>query len=202
MKRFDYRILVGAALILGGILLLLDQTGILKGAADLFWAGVLALGAAIFLFWFFSDRSKWWAAIPGFTLAGMAAASLLLDRTGWGGLAFLGGIGLGFWADLFQRAGTLVGHHPGRGAAHPGRHIGDGRGLRRDGFRRSVLRWAGPHLRSGGPAGKNEMGFHPGGSAAPAGLLPWHALRGNHGIYLDRRPAGCRRHPGRFSIRT
>ncbi len=27
MKRFDYRILVGAALILGGILMLLDQTG-------------------------------------------------------------------------------------------------------------------------------------------------------------------------------
>ena len=53
MKRFDYRILVGAGLILFGILLLLDQTGILKGAVDLFWAGVLAIGAAIFLFWFF-----------------------------------------------------------------------------------------------------------------------------------------------------
>jgi hypothetical protein len=98
MKRFDYRILIGAALILGGLLMLLDQTGVLRGAADLFWAGVLAIGAAIFLFWFFSDRSRWWAAIPGFTLAGMAASSLLLDRIGWGGLAFLGGIGLGFWA--------------------------------------------------------------------------------------------------------
>jgi hypothetical protein len=102
MKRFDYRILVGAGLILFGILLLLDQTGILKGAVDLFWAGVLAIGAAIFLFWFFSDRSKWWAAIPGFTLAGMAASSLLLDRIGWGGLAFLGGIGVGFWAVYFS----------------------------------------------------------------------------------------------------
>ncbi|HEX7434598.1 MAG TPA: hypothetical protein VF326_13180, partial [Anaerolineaceae bacterium] len=46
----------------------------------------------------FSDRSKWWAAIPGFTLAGIAASSLLLDRLGWGGLVFLGGIGVGFWA--------------------------------------------------------------------------------------------------------
>ncbi len=101
MKRFDYRILIGAALILGGILMLLDRTGILKGATDLFWAGILAVAAAIFLFWFFSDRSKWWAAIPGFTLAGMAASSLLLDRIGWGGLAFLGGIGLGFWAIYF-----------------------------------------------------------------------------------------------------
>ncbi|MCX6036080.1 MAG: hypothetical protein NTV38_14095 [Chloroflexi bacterium] len=98
MKRFDYRILIGAALILGGILMLLDKTGVLKGATNFFWAGLLAIGAGIFLFWFFSDRSKWWAAIPGFTLAGMAASTLLLDRIGWGGLAFLGGIGVGFWA--------------------------------------------------------------------------------------------------------
>ena len=98
MKRFDYRILIGAALILGGILMLLDRTGLLHGATDLFWAGVLAIGAAIFLYWFFSDRMKWWAAIPGFTLAGMAGSALLLDRLGWGGLAFLGGIGVGFWA--------------------------------------------------------------------------------------------------------
>lgn len=105
MKRFDYRILIGSALILGGILMLLDKTGVLKGATDFFWAGLLAIGAGIFLFWFFSDHSKWWAAIPGFTLAGMAASTLLLDRIGWGGLAFLGGIGVGFWAVyLRQRA--------------------------------------------------------------------------------------------------
>jgi len=98
MKRFDYRILVGTALVLGGVLMLLDQTGVLKGAADLFWAGLLAIGAAIFLIWFFTDQSKWWAAIPGFTLAGLSVSSLLLNRIGWGGLALLGGIGLGFWA--------------------------------------------------------------------------------------------------------
>ena len=103
MKRFDYRILIGAALILGGILMLLDNTGLLKGATELFWAGLLAIGAVIFLFWFFSDRSKWWAAIPGFTLAGMAASTLLLDKIGWGGLAFLGGIGVGFWAVYFRQ---------------------------------------------------------------------------------------------------
>jgi hypothetical protein len=101
MKRFDTRILAGAVLILGGILMLLDRTGILKGSTDFFWAGILAIGAAIFLFWFFRDHSKWWAAIPGFTLAGMAISSLLHNLSGWSGLAFLGGIGLGFWAIYF-----------------------------------------------------------------------------------------------------
>jgi hypothetical protein len=103
MKRFDYRILIGAALILGGILMLLDKIGILKNASSFFWAGLLAIGAAIFLFWYFSDRSRWWAAIPGFTLAGMAASALLLDRLGWGGLVFLGSIGVGFWAVYIRR---------------------------------------------------------------------------------------------------
>ena len=106
MKRVDYRILVGAALILGGILMLLDRMGVLKGAANLFWAGILAIGAAICLFWFFSVRSRWWAAIPGFALAGMAVStllsSLLLNRLGWTGLTFLGGIGVGFWAIYFN----------------------------------------------------------------------------------------------------
>ena len=83
MKRFDYRVLVGAVLILGGALMLLDRIGILKGATGYFWAGVLALGAAIFLYNFFVDRNKWWAAIPGFALAGMAASSLLSPITLW-----------------------------------------------------------------------------------------------------------------------
>ena len=103
MKRYDYRVLIGIVLILGGILMLLDRINILKNATNFFWAGLLAIAAAIFLYWFFSDRSRWWAAIPGFTLAGMAASSFLLDRIGWGGLAFLGGMGVGFWAVYLRR---------------------------------------------------------------------------------------------------
>jgi len=98
MKRFDYRLPIGAALVLGGILMLLDQTGILKGASRWFWAGLLALGALLSLYWFFSNPERWWAAIPGFAMLGLSASALLLDRIGWGGLAFLGGTGLGFWA--------------------------------------------------------------------------------------------------------
>jgi len=103
MRRLDYRILIGAALVLGGIFMLLDQVHILRNATDIFWAILLALGAALFLYWYVVDRSRWWAAIPGFTLLGMSASSLLLDRLGWGGLAFLGGIGVGFWAVYIRR---------------------------------------------------------------------------------------------------
>jgi len=102
MRRVDYRILAGAVLILGGILMLLDQMNILRGAFGLFWACLLAVGAVVCLSWFFSLRSRWWAAIPGFTLAGMSASSLLFNHIGWGGLAFLGGMGVGFWAVILS----------------------------------------------------------------------------------------------------
>jgi hypothetical protein len=102
MKRFDYRLIIGTVVIVGGILMLLDEIGILRGADRFFWAGFLAVGAAYFLYLFFTDRRRWWAAIPGFALAGMSASSLLLDRWGWGGLAFLGGLGAGFWAIYIQ----------------------------------------------------------------------------------------------------
>ncbi len=103
MRRFDFRILVGLILIIGGVLALLDQLGYLKGATNLFWAGILAAGAIIFLIWFFSDSSKWWAAIPGFTLAGLVVSTLVPNKAVWGGLAFLGGMGLGFWAIYLAR---------------------------------------------------------------------------------------------------
>ena len=128
MKRFDYRVLIGAVLILGGALMLLDKVGILQGATGYFWAGVLALGAVIFLYNFFGDRNKWWAAIPGFALAGLAVSSLV-GQWGWGGLAFLGGLGLGFWAIYLAR----------RGFCH--------------GFRRRALCGIGHHLPAGGAAG-------------------------------------------------
>lgn len=102
MKKIDYRIVIGSTLILGGILMLLDKLGFLSGAADYFWVGVLAIGAVIFLVMFLSNPNKWWAAIPGFSLAGMAASVLLFDRLGWDDLVFLGGIGLGFWASYLR----------------------------------------------------------------------------------------------------
>lgn len=103
LKRLDYRIVLGILLILGGALALLDQLDILENASDYFWAALLAVAGGVFLYYFFTEKSRWWAAIPGFALLGMAASSFFLDRIGLGELAFLGGLGLGFWAVYFAR---------------------------------------------------------------------------------------------------
>ncbi len=103
LKRVDLRILVGVLLIIGGALAILDQLGYLRGATDYFWAGIFAIGAVVFLIWFFSDRSKWWSAIPGFTLAGIAVSLILPNQWGLDGLAVLGGIGVGFWVIYFWK---------------------------------------------------------------------------------------------------
>ncbi len=98
MKRIDFRILLGLLLIFGSVLGFLELQGILQNASAFFWAIVFGAAALVFLYIFFTNRSHWWAAIPGFTLAGLAAASFLPEGLGWDGLAFLGGIGISFWA--------------------------------------------------------------------------------------------------------
>jgi len=104
MKRVDLRIVLGGALIILGLLMLLERIGLLHGATDLFWGAILALGAAFFLYRFATaPRAEWWAAIPGFALAGLGIQSLfprILD--GWDGLLFLGLLGVGFWAVYFS----------------------------------------------------------------------------------------------------
>jgi hypothetical protein len=98
MKRIDFRILLGVLLIFGSILGFLELQGILSNASAFFWAVIFGVAALVFLYIFFTNRDHWWAAIPGFTLAGLSAASFMPQGLGWDGLAFLGGIGLGFWA--------------------------------------------------------------------------------------------------------
>lgn len=98
MKRIDLRLVLGILLLIGGGVMLLETTGILRGAGQYFWAGLVAIAAGVFLYYYFANRSKWWAAIPGFTLAGLAASALVPERLGLEGLAFLGGIGIGFLA--------------------------------------------------------------------------------------------------------
>ena len=98
MKRLDFRILLGAALVLLGILLLLDRFGIFHGAADLFWGVVFLAGGAYFIYRFADNmHGEWWAAIPGFALVGLGVESLLPRIfESWSGFFFLGFLGLGF----------------------------------------------------------------------------------------------------------
>ena len=109
MKRFDVRTVntVGAILlIVVGILLLLQNFGILVGVVALIWSLIFGVGGLIFLYMFLTNRTQWWAIIPGFTLLGLAALIALdqfLPRVGdvLGGTILLGGIGLAFWVIYF-----------------------------------------------------------------------------------------------------
>ncbi len=98
MKRLDFRILLGILLIFGSLLGFLELQGVLKNASAFFWAVVFGAAALVFLYIFFTNRMHWWAAIPGFALAGLAAAGFLPEGLGWDGLALMGGLGIGFWA--------------------------------------------------------------------------------------------------------
>lgn len=95
---------LGLLLIALGGFFLLQATGILGALSDLFWS--LAFGAAggAFLYTFLTRiHERWWAAIPGFTLLGLAA-TIFYSRfappilSGMTGVIFLGSIGAGFLA--------------------------------------------------------------------------------------------------------
>lgn len=104
MRRIDFRVLIGVALILLGALMLLERFGLFRGAASFFWGVVFLAGGAYFLYRFATNlRAEWWAAIPGFALIGMGADNLLPRLLGdWSGLFFLGFLGLGFFAVYFS----------------------------------------------------------------------------------------------------
>ena len=102
MRRIDTRLVIGGLLILGGLLSLLDNFGIIRDAGDVFWGIVFGLCGVALLSVYTSNTFNWWALIPAFTFLGMAASNLLpaaLDD--WDGLLFLGGLGLAFWMIYF-----------------------------------------------------------------------------------------------------
>lgn len=109
MKWFNWRVVVGAVLVLFGGLYLLQSFGVIPGRPGQFegqaWGiffGVLFLVVGVsFLPLVFQDRLKnWWAVIPGLTLIGLGL--LILIEMLWPGdhpwvaALFLGGIGLSF----------------------------------------------------------------------------------------------------------
>jgi len=100
LKRFDPRIVIGTLLILAGGLGFLQAFGILRDASDVFWGLVFLVAGGVFLMLFASNFASggWWAAFPGFVLAGIGVLILLPDALdNIGGAVFLGAIGLSFW---------------------------------------------------------------------------------------------------------
>jgi hypothetical protein len=98
MRRYDPRLILGVLLVLGGLLSLLDATGVISNGGGIFWGLVFAAGGLFFLYMLINDRDNWWAAFPAFTLLGLALSSFLPDSLdAYSGLVFFAGISLGFW---------------------------------------------------------------------------------------------------------
>jgi hypothetical protein len=115
IKRFDFRTLLGAGLILLGGLMLLEKFGLPFHASGVFWGLILLVGAGYFLQMFARNpRGLWWAVIPGMTLAGMGIDAILPDLfSGWGGFVFLGAISAAFWVIYFTDRSRWWGIIPG-----------------------------------------------------------------------------------------
>jgi hypothetical protein len=102
MERQTWRFIFSILLIAMGVVFLLSNLNVLPFAIDnnrIFWLSAFGVGGIAFLAALFSNlRENWWAAIPGFTLLGLAALIGLPVLWGTnGGAFFLCMIGLSFW---------------------------------------------------------------------------------------------------------
>jgi hypothetical protein len=100
MKWLESRILWGSLFILGGVLFLLENLGVIE-FGGLFWALLFGLGAIFFLSIYINNRLNWWALIPGIILLSIGITIGVNDLVPdfgaiWGGPIILGGIGLSF----------------------------------------------------------------------------------------------------------
>ncbi|MBK9925734.1 MAG: hypothetical protein IPP66_10615 [Anaerolineales bacterium] len=106
IRKYDPRLIFGGLLLFGGILSLLDAMGIIRNAGGIFWGLIWGAVGVFFVYLLFVDGQRnWWAAFPGFTLIGMAVASILpkpLDALS--GLVFFAGISFAFlWVYFTDR---------------------------------------------------------------------------------------------------
>jgi hypothetical protein len=115
MNRIQPRIVGGALLIAGGLLVLLQTLGILTQGANLPLAILVGAGGVFFVYVLLTGPSqKWWAAIPGVILLDLmlvmllelffpemgcsaSVGGLVFSCSELAGTLFLGGIGLSFW---------------------------------------------------------------------------------------------------------
>ena len=108
MKKDQSRLILGGALILAGILFLLQELNILGNAFQYLWLILMAAGAAVFIWIYFTKKEQWWAIIPGLTLLGLSLSGLdslfnFYPGSNWTGALFLGCIGLAFWLIYLRR---------------------------------------------------------------------------------------------------
>ncbi len=74
----DYRNIIGLILIVGGVLLGLQQLGIVSGgAADALFTAAFGLIAVMFATIYFGNRSQWWAALAALILTGLTLTSAI-----------------------------------------------------------------------------------------------------------------------------
>jgi hypothetical protein len=101
MTRDYTRPILGAILVLAGVLLFLQNMGLVRADWAALWALVFLAAGLAFLALLLGGAQNWWAAIPGFTLMGIGTL-IGLDivapaaTVNWGGSIFLGMIGMGF----------------------------------------------------------------------------------------------------------
>ena len=100
MNWITSRTFWGVLLIIGGIIFLLENLGIVA-IGEAFWGVLLGVAAIGFLSVYLTNRENWWALIPGMILLSVSALIILNTifpgGTGeLGGVIVLGGIGLAF----------------------------------------------------------------------------------------------------------
>ena len=99
MKLLTSKMFWGLMLVVGGLILLLEQLDIIEGS-EIFWMVVSAIAALLFLLALVTNRDAWWAAIPGIGLLAVALSLGLDVFTSVSGeiigAIIMGGIGLSF----------------------------------------------------------------------------------------------------------
>lgn len=100
MRRERINQLVGGVILLSGILLLLQNMGLLNGADERVWSILFGIGGLVAISVTAQDPERWWALIPGAALLSLCAvtglSSLAPQLTVWGGTIFLAGLSFGF----------------------------------------------------------------------------------------------------------
>ncbi len=103
MKPVSWKIIIGLLLTVVGGLALLQTFGVIPSEGkvwDIMLPACFLAGGIAFLYVLIANKSNWWAAIPGFTLVGLALliGSHLIPGFGpYSAGVFLAFIGVGFW---------------------------------------------------------------------------------------------------------